>query len=217
MGDLEKLSPELENTISSLEILDISLVSSPEGREYMVDVIKDAKSAKSMIIGFFAKSKKLTYEAWKSVCADEKLGTDRCDAIETNGKRAILKYDNEQAAERRKEQMRLQAAEDARAARERERLEKRAETLKTPELKEAALAEAESIIAPVVQIGEQAKSEGVSTRKTWKARVVDISLVPRAYMVVNQQALDALAKATKGSMALPGVEFYEDSSLTVKF
>jgi len=180
-------------------------------------MIKEVKSMKSKIVAFFAVSKDSAYKTWKAICSNEKTFTDRLDAVEKNAKTAILKYDNEQEAERRKEQLRLQAIEDARVAREKERLEKRAATLKTPELKEAALAEADAIIAPVVQIEEKTKSEGVSTRKTWKARVTDISLVPRAYMVVNQQALDALAKATKGSMALPGVEFYEDSSLTVKF
>jgi len=216
MGDLEKLSPELENKISNIEILPI-LVMGPESRDGVVEMVKEVKSMKSKIVAFFAVSKDSAYKTWKAICSNEKTFTDRLDAVEANAKRAILKYDNEQAAERRKEQMRLQAIEDARVARERERLEKRAETLKTPELKEAARAEAESIIAPVVQIEEQTKSEGVSTRKTWKAKVVDVSLVPRAYMVVNQQALDALAKATKGSMALPGVEFYEESSLAVKF
>jgi len=215
MGETQ-LTPELENKIANIEILPI-LVMGQQSRDDVVEMIKEVKSMKSKIVAFFAVSKDSAYKTWKAICSNEKTFTDRLDAVEKNAKTAILKYDNEQEAERRKEQLRLQAIEDARVAREKERLEKRAATLKTPELKEAALAEADAIIAPVVQIEEKTKSEGVSTRKTWKARVTDISLVPRAYMVVNQQALDALAKATKGSMALPGVEFYEDSSLTVKF
>ena len=216
MGDLTQLTPELENKIAHIEILPI-IVMGEESRAGIVEMIKEVKSMKSKIVAFFKDSKDSAYKTWKAVCSNEKTFTDRLDQVEKSAKQAVLKYDNEQEAIRRKEQMRLQAIEDARAARERERLEKRAETLKTPELKEAALAEADSIIAPVVQIEEKTKSEGVSTRKTWKARVTDISLVPRAYMVVNQQALDALAKATKGSVQLPGVDFYEDSTLAVKF
>ena len=120
MGDLEKLSPELENKISNIEILPI-LVMGPESRDGVVEMVKEVKSMKSKIVAFFAVSKDSAYKTWKAICSNEKTFTDRLDAVEKNAKTAILKYDNEQEAERRKEQMRLQAAEDARAARERER------------------------------------------------------------------------------------------------
>ena len=44
-------------------------------------------------------------------------------------------------------------------------------------------------------------------RAVWKAVVTDPDKVPRDYLIVNQSALDALAKATKGSITIPGVRF----------
>ena len=118
---------------------------------------------------------------------------------------------------RREEERRLQAIEDERVRREKERLLKQAENLKTPELKMARLEKAEAIAAPVVRINTApSKVSGVATRKTWKARVVDFNKVPRKYMLVNTKALDALARATKGNIEVPGVEFFEESSLSIR-
>ena len=215
MGDLKQLTPELENKISNIEILPI-LVMGPESRDGVVEMIKEVKSMKSKIVEFFKDSKDHAYKAWKGIVANEKTFTDRLDAVEKNAKTSILKYDNEQEAIRRKEQLRLQAIADEEARRERERLEKHAAKLKTKEKQDALLEEAESIIAPVVQVDEPKKTEGVSRRRTWKARVTDITKIPREWMVVNEKALDSFAKSTKGAMPVPGVEFYEDSTLTVK-
>jgi hypothetical protein len=57
---------------------------------------------------------------------------------------------------------------------------------------------------------------GVSSRKTWKARVIDEALVPREYLVVNQAKLDQFAKLTKGAGDVPGVEFYEQETLAAR-
>jgi hypothetical protein len=149
--------------------------------------------------------------------AKEKSYTDRLDAVERKIKSAVLVYDRAQEEIRRAEQRRLQAEADERARRERERLEKEAARLKTPELKEERLAQAQAIVAPVVEVAQIApKVEGVSTRKTWKARVIDAGQVPREFMTVNETALNAYARATKGKMPVAGVEFYEEESLAVR-
>jgi hypothetical protein len=37
--------------------------------------------------------------------------------------------------------------------------------------------------------------------------------VPREWLTINQQALDAFAKASKGSVPVAGVEMYEETGL----
>ena len=65
---------------------------------------------------------------------------------------------------------------------------------------------------------EAPKATGISTRKAWKARVVDPSKVP-AYVngmeirTINMSALNNIARMTKGSAAIPGVEFFEETSI----
>lgn len=68
---------------------------------------------------------------------------------------------------------------------------------------------------------EAPKAVGVSTRKVWKARVVDPAKVP-AYVngmeirSINMSALNSIARMTKGTATVPGVEFYEDSQISAR-
>lgn len=68
---------------------------------------------------------------------------------------------------------------------------------------------------------EPAKAAGTTINKRWKARVVDETAVP-AYVngmelrKINQSALDALARMSKGEASIPGVEFYQDTTISVR-
>ena len=60
------------------------------------------------------------------------------------------------------------------------------------------------------------KVAGFSRPKTWKAEVINMAELPREYMLPNQQALDSLAKSTKGAVKVPGVRFYEVETTSVR-
>lgn len=51
------------------------------------------------------------------------------------------------------------------------------------------------------------KVDAVAMKTYWSAEVVDINLVPREYMIVDQKKLNALAVATKGPSNIAGVRF----------
>ena len=215
MTEVTKLSPELESNLATIEQL-VFVVQNESDRKDVLEKVRIAKTIKRSAIAFFKESKELADRTHKAICANEKAVTNRCDIIEGNGKRAIIKHDDFREEEREKERIRLQAEADEKARRERDRLKKQAAKLKTPERKEALLEEAESVIAPVVQLEEQEKTEGVSAHKNWKYRVINIDEVPREYMIENDKALSGLAKSTKGSIKIPGIEFYQESILSVK-
>jgi len=153
----------------------------------------------------------------------------------------LLSFDQEARRKAAEEQARLQADADARAEREQERLLKQAEKLKTPELKEQRLAEATEVEAPVVTVAtETPKVAGISTRKTWKAEVVDKDafinyavngshhLLPHIlidekapnhllpYILIDEKALNKLAEATKGHLSYPGIKFYEHETMAAR-
>lgn len=208
--DTQKAVDELTEWASTV------IVRSAPERTQVLDVVKDAKNKRKFFNNLFDTNIKMWHAGHKNAVAEKRRWTDRLDCAEKAGKDAVLKYDNEQERKRVIEQRRLQAIADEQARREKARLEKEAEKLKTPELKEARLEEAAAIVAPVVQIETVQKTEGVSTKKTWKARVIDKNLVPREYMFVDVKVLNALARATKGSIEVAGVVFYEDSSLAIR-
>lgn len=117
---------------------------------------------------------------------------------------------DERAAEERRKA-------EAAARVERERLQKEAEDKAAALIAEGKTEEAEAIqaVVPIVvptmpTVPAVQKVAGISYRTDWKFRVVDAALVPEEFKIVNEKALTALAKSTKGTKKVPGVEFYSE-------
>lgn len=132
-------------------------------------------------------------------------------------KRKMIEYTNEQERRRRVEEERLQREAKAAEEKERKRLQDIADRAKASGKDEKAQefeqkAQEVFIPAPVVAPTVQ-KVAGVSMKQNWKARILDVNKVPRNYMIVNESMLDKLAKATKGSLTIEGVEFYSEDVL----
>ena len=71
------------------------------------------------------------------------------------------------------------------------------------------------------QVQPTVTPKGVSVRTTWKARVTDPKLVPAYFdgyelREINMTALNNLARWREGQMQIPGVEFYQDKTLSVR-
>jgi hypothetical protein len=74
----------------------------------------------------------------------------------------------------------------------------------------------ETAMAPrqvVVQAPPKVTAAGTSFRSVWKFKVLDLALVPREYLILNEQMVGALARSTKGAMAIPGIEIYEEKTI----
>ena len=188
--------------------------------------LSEIKRIRKSVCDWFAPMKKAASEAHKAIVSREKEITDVADEAERVVKDKVLAWQQEQQRLAAAEQARLQAEADEKARRERERLEKEAAKLKTPELRQERLEQAASIVAPVVTIAAPvATAAGTSTRKTWRAELVDIGKLIEAapgnataasLLVFNEQAANAFARATKGNVAIPGVKFVEVENLSVR-
>jgi colicin import membrane protein len=121
--------------------------------------------------------------------------------------------EEERKAAEKADDLRRQAEEAAAAGRASEaaKLTAKAETIieKATDKSENLQEQAQSVLMPTIA-SEQPKVAGISTRKVWKARVIDPRKVPREYLVVNEKMLDAFAKATKGAVPVDGIEFYSE-------
>ena len=106
----------------------------------------------------------------------------------------------------------MQRLADAEAAKQKKILDEkiaRAEAAGKAEKAELLAQEKENIapiIAPVVA-PQIETPKGVSYSDNLTAEVIEINLIPREYLVVNMQALNAVAKSTKGTLTIPGVKF----------
>ena len=128
-------------------------------------------------------------------------------------KTKVIEWQRAEQEKAEKESARLQAEAEAKAAAERERLRKAAEKLKTPELKEQRLAEAENVIAPMVVVQPPAKAVKVQLR--WTVQSIDKAAFVKAaaenpqlqgYITINEAAL-ARGKASNSMMEIPGCVF----------
>jgi hypothetical protein len=212
-----KLTEEMQTGLEAMVDWSGSLVIvDDQQRTTAIEGLKRVKSHCKKIKEWFKPSKDASHKAWKTIVAQEKEVTNVLDDVEKKAKAVIVTYDDAQKKLRKAEQARLQAAADKTARLERERLLREAAKLKTPELREERMEQAEEVVAPIIQAPVIEKAKGASTRKVWNARVVDTGLIPREYMLVNEKALNAMAKATKGAVKIAGVEFYSESQLAVR-
>lgn len=131
-------------------------------------------------------------------------------------KAAMLGFTQEQERIRREEEQRIQAL----AREEQERLDKLAMEKIAQAQKDGNLDEAEEILDAVVQIAvpivqsEKPKMQGIKTVTRWRHKVIDEALIPREYLMPNEKMLAEIAIATKGTVKIPGIEFYSESMVT---
>jgi hypothetical protein len=148
--------------------------------------------------------------------ADEKARVEREKAeAEARRQRAIEEEARQKAEAARRAAEQASAEERARLLKEAEAAERKAAAANAKAETKTELAAA--VVAPVVEIAPTVeKQKGETTKTTWKARIINAALVPREYCVPNEKELDAIAKATKGSKQIPGVEFYPEQTLSMR-
>jgi uncharacterized protein YoxC len=139
-------------------------------------------------------------------------------------KAKMLDYEAKEERERLAEEQRLNAEIEKRDRLEKEKLRKKAEKVKTPELKQHYQELAEDIQTPVATIASRVpKIAGQSTRKIWKGKVIDKAaflefVVNNPHFLhlidVNQIALNNFASSSKGEVPLSGIEFYQESIMS---
>lgn len=192
------------------------VISDQQSRDSAMLFLKNVKTMQKRVTDFFTPIKQAARAAWqKTVDGENELLKPLQDA-EAHVKTKVIGFDREVERRRIEEQRRLQAIADEEARRERERLEKQAAKIKTPELREERLAAAAAVVAPVVEMAPVIEKQGgEATKKVWKARVLDAAKVPREWMIVDEKALNAFARATKGAKSVEGVQFYAEDVLSV--
>jgi len=229
--EVEKLAKPSKAELLATEATEILVqaktytIKTAEQFQAVGEELKRIKGVRKQVDDLFDTIIKKAHEAHKAAVASKKQLTDPLDMAEGAFKKAMLVYNAEQQRLAAVEQEKLRAIAEEQARKEREKLE--AQALKAMESGKEEKAEellscAETVQAFVPIVTPQVSTvSGVSTRKTWKAKVVNPSLVP-AYSgdielrKIDQGQLDRIAKMTSGSAKIPGVEFYEESSLAVR-
>ena len=155
--------------------------------------------------------------------ADEAARKEREKIEQAAAKQRAIEAEARRAADA----ARAKAEETANAARRKKLLEeaeanerKAAAAQAKQEVQEEKAA---AVVAPVVAVAAPIpKANGINTRKTWKAKIVDLPAFlafcceSKCFdlLLPNEKMLDGLAKSLKEMAKLPGVEFSEVVSMS---
>lgn len=207
MNETTNYETEARNELAKMSGVEIIVFDQPS-YEAAGEFLRNIARAKKEIKAKFAEPKKKAAEAHKAICAVENELLAKVSERESEVRQKMMLY--YQAEQRRiaaeEERKRLEAERQMQIAAEAEA----AGDTETAEIAVALAATEESTVTVTP------KAAGVSMREVWRAKVVDLNKVPREYLIVNQSALDALAKATKGQMNIPGVEFVKEIVSSVR-
>lgn len=225
MPELEPVDEQqLTQEVTDIEFRAESFViQTPEDYEAAGEFGKMLKQKAAEVTGFFKPMKDSAYQAHKAVCDREKAMLTPLKNAEKIVKKTMGDYLMEQ------ERIRREAEEAARRAaeEERERKLKEAMALEAAGDKEGAEAAVEeavvmdeatgySVPAPV-----KPKVSGVSTSKDWEITSIDTAKVPVNFSgmelrPVDQAAVIRLIRASKGSIAIPGIAYREVAKMSFR-
>lgn len=225
MPELEPVDEQqLTQEVTDIEFRAESFViQTPEDYEAAGEFGKMLKQKAAEVTGFFKPMKDSAYQAHKAVCDREKAMLTPLKNAEKIVKKTMGDYLMEQ------ERIRREAEEAARRAaeEERERKLKEAMALEAAGDKEGAEAAVEeavvmdeatgySVPAPV-----KPKVSGFSTSKDWEITSIDTAKVPVNFngmelRPVDQAAVMRLIRASKGSIAIPGIAYREVAKMSFR-
>lgn len=138
---------------------------------------------------------------------------DQLKEAETQIKSAMSAYQielNKKAEEARREA-------EAAAAAERERIAIAAAKAAEEGRHDDAVQIAESVasvVAMPVAVRSAPTVKGISFSKVWKFEIVDESLIPRMYLLVDETAIRKVVGALKGKTNIPGVRVFEEDQIS---
>lgn len=196
-------------------------ITSHADYENAAKVLVDIKTRVKQVKDYWKKPKADAASAHRTLCDRENEMLRPLSEAEKIIKNSMVVYQAAIEAERRK------AEEEARRRKQEEVDRLLAESMKAEEKGNAVDAATNMAMAQMIDDMPSnvevvaPKASGTSIRKTWKARVVDPKLVP-AYISgievreIKMSALNQIAKMTNGTLDVPGVEWYEEQTVSVR-
>lgn len=204
---METINPTIEQKLEldgALMVKRVTGLSITNDIEYERggDILKDIKARIKAVKDYWKAPKAAAQAAHKTLVDREKQMLKPLEDAEATVKMTMLAYTTEQQRKRQEEHARLAA------------LAAQAEQQGDAD-GAAFMREMSAAVEPVQPTG------GVSVRTTWKARVTDPKKVPAYFngyelREINMTALNGLARQYEGGLDIPGVEFYRDSTMSVR-
>ncbi|MFW9821399.1 MAG: hypothetical protein ACFFE4_00595 [Candidatus Thorarchaeota archaeon] len=218
------ISKEVETKIEKANfILDESKKFEIKSYEEYEKAAEDIKFAKNQIKELICDRKKITQPIDESKKAAMELFKKPIDFYEASvailgNKMKSFKTEQDRILKEKQEKERLKREAEERKIKE--KLEAKAQkAIEKGQIEKAEILkeQKEEVFVPeVILPSKPAAPEGIHYRENWKHEIVDISLIPRGYLIPNEKMLAGIAKSTKGQLQIPGVKFYKEDILVTR-
>lgn len=220
--DNEMIEKELDEAGKLIVVkADSMQITDHETYESAGKLLVEVKTKANQIKKYWKPLKENAAAAHKAICEREKEMLKPFTDAESIIKATMVKYQAAVEEQRRKER------EEAEKRKQEEALRLLQQAVEADEKGDAQGAAMNMAMAQMVEdmkpapVAPAPKAEGTSIRKTWKARVIDANAVP-AYAngleirTINMTALNSIARMTNGTASIPGIEFYQETSLSAR-
>jgi hypothetical protein len=214
--EITALSNDAESLLKVAKLQQV--ITTQEQFDAVNNEVVRIKSVRKQVQELFKDSKEQAHKAHAAICATEKKLLDPLDQAERQYNPMLINYTREQEQKRREEEARLQREVEEKAEAERQRLLAEAETAQDNGADDSKVAElisqAETVVAvPVIPTFRASKPVGITIANNWTYEITDEKLIPRAYLMVDEKKLAGQARATRDTVSIPGVRFYNAGSV----
>ena len=217
MQEIAIIEKEVPDVIAQAQSI---LVTNNEQETRAVEFLKTIKAMQNEVHETFDPIVEKAYETHKEATARRNKFLNPLLEAEKRIKGLVSNFRIEMERKRLEQERKLREEAEKKAEAERQRLAKQAEKAAAKGNEEKAaelLARSEAVQAPTVIVEKQTvQQEGMGVRTVWKAKIVNPAAVPREYCIPNEKLIDSIAKSTKGTLKVPGVEFYEESNVSMR-
>jgi len=223
---VEQEEQGLENQLAAVGVNTVKdanelVINDAASHKLAADFLIEIKKRMKAVTDYWKEPKEAAKAAHQKIVNLEKAMMNPLSDAEATIKQKMVAY--QAAAEKARKAAEAEAARLQREERER----MLAQAVKAEAAGDTVGAEVNLAMAAIVEdmappiVAAAPKVDGISTRKVWKARVIDPMLVPimaNGFEIrpVDMKMLQSIATTGKGKVSIPGVEFYEDTVLAVR-
>lgn len=204
-----------EEGMACVEKVKSILIRNNEEYQNAGEFLKEVRVRQDKIYEIFDSIIDKAHKAHKEAITKRDVCLEPWETAEKALKRIMVDFSLEEERKRLTEEIRITELN----RKEAEKLEKKADKAegqgngaKAEELR--GKAQEIEAIAPIVQ-STVSKIDGIKKMKIWKFTITDEALLPREYLIPDTKKIGAMAKASKGTITIPGVKIYSEETLAL--
>lgn len=201
-------------------------VMDQESYDRAAQAVRGVAQLRKEIVAHHEPMKRAAHAAWQAVLEQERKLLDPVAEAERIFKQRLAAYDAEQRRIEAESRAQAQKKADALAAVQREHEIEAAELAGADAQEIAAICnEPLPVVMPDVSEPVFQKAAGISTAANWKGTCISLQQLVKAIaegkanlnlVSDNPTAINQLARATRGTLQVPGIRFYNEPSVRVR-